>query len=98
MYRYVPAVSTRLRSRKNAARYGVTRPLPFRYALCPRYPRVLSTPAHSFAALPRENVIRVVAEAAVLDRFQNMNRVDGVFSLKVGYGAGDFEDAVASPP
>ena len=33
----------------------------------------------------------------MLNRFQNMYRVDGFFSFEVGYGAGYFENSMAGP-
>jgi len=36
----------------------------------------------------------VAVEAAVLDRFEQMRRLDGVGAGEIGDGAGDFQDTV----
>ena len=42
----------------------------------------------------RASVKHIPVEAAVLDRFEQMRRLDGVGAGEIGDGAGDFQDTV----
>jgi hypothetical protein len=44
----------------------------------------------------RKHIIRIITLAAVLDCFQNMDCINGIFALKVCYRPGNPENAMVS--